>query len=158
MGWNRNEESSNGRVKDVISYEDDVYVWVYLDQIDRVIRYEAFVIGYDDRGEPTTLEFVIEEGVLDNMHEVPLFCRMLQEQQVRHGYQAIHQGAQTFTADGRLVASTPLKYFYADLTPEELEEVHAYFAARERELKVERCSRWTRMLRALGYDVLPSLL
>jgi len=27
-------------VKQVVSYRDDVFVWVYLDQIDRVIRYE----------------------------------------------------------------------------------------------------------------------
>ena len=158
MGSNRSGEPSGEKVRDVISYEDDVYVWVYLDQVDRVIRYEAFVVGYDDRGEPTTLDFVLEEGVLDNMHEVPLFWRILQEQQVRSGSRQSHPGHYTFTVDGRLVTPTPLKYFYSTLAPSELEEIHAYFAAQEELLKAERRPRWTRMLRALGYDVIPSLL
>ena len=68
-------------VKQVVSYRDDVFVWVYLDQVDRVVRYEAYVIGYDDRGQPSTLDFVIEEGVLDNAHEVPLICELLREVQ-----------------------------------------------------------------------------
>jgi len=48
--------------RDVVSYEDDVFAWMYLDQIDGLVRYEAYVIGYDDAGRPTTLEFVFEEG------------------------------------------------------------------------------------------------
>ncbi|MBO8141333.1 MAG: hypothetical protein H0Z37_04015 [Firmicutes bacterium] len=48
--------------KDVVSYEDDVFAWMYLDQVDGLIRYEAYVIGYSPAGEPTTLEFVFEEG------------------------------------------------------------------------------------------------
>ena len=70
-------------VKPVASYADDVHVWVYFDQVDRVIRYEAYVIGYDDAGQPTTLEFVIEEGVLDNAHEVPLFAELMRQAESR---------------------------------------------------------------------------
>jgi len=35
--------------------------------------------------------------------------------------------------------------------------VHAYFADQEAYLKEKRRSRWVRMLRALGYDVIESL-
>lgn len=154
-GLNQNGQPFGEKVKSVISYADDVFVWVYLDQIDRVIRYESFVVGYDENGEPGTLDFVLEEGVLDNMHEVPVFWEMLQEQQLRAGHAPV-RGYQ-FTVDGRLVTPTPLRYFYQELHPEQLQAVHRYFAAQEEALKVERRSRWTRMLRALGYDVIPSL-
>src|SRR5690606_730297 len=50
------------QTREVGSYEDDVYAWTYLDQQDGLIRYEAYVVGYDDFGRPTTLEFVFEEG------------------------------------------------------------------------------------------------
>lgn len=48
--------------KSVVAYEDDIFAWAYLDQEDGLIRYEAFVVGYSEWGEPTTLEFVFEEG------------------------------------------------------------------------------------------------
>jgi len=151
---------SNGpfgeKVKEVISYQDDVFVWVYLDQVDRVIRYETFVVGYDDAGERSTLDFVLEEGVLDNMHEVPVFWSLLQEYN-EQAYNHSSLGSYSFTVDGRLVTPAPLKYFYSSLAPHQLAEVHEYFAAQEAHLKEERCPRWTRMLRALGYDVIPSL-
>lgn len=51
--------------KDVISYDDDIFAWAYLDQCDGLTRYEAYVVGYDRFGEPTTLEFVFEEGAFD---------------------------------------------------------------------------------------------
>ncbi len=50
------------QIKEVVSYEDDIFAWAYLDQGDGLIRYEAYVVGYNERGEPTTLEFVFEEG------------------------------------------------------------------------------------------------
>lgn len=144
------------RVKQVVSYRDDVFVWVYLDQVDKVIRYEAYVVGYDDRGEPATLDFVLEEGVLDNVHEVPLFWELLKsfpqqpaDPQTPNGY--------SFTVDGRLVTAPPLLYFYRSLTDEQLERVHDYFADQEAQLKEGRRFRWVRMLRALGYDVIESL-
>lgn len=154
---NRRSEQNNGNVRDVVSYADDVFAWVYLDQIDRVIRYEAYVVGYDEHGRQTTLDFVLEEGVLDNMHEVPLLWDLYQEQSSSHDFVPMPSGTYDFTADGRLIAPAPLKHFYSALDAEQLKTVHAYFAAREKELKDERRHRWTRMLRALGYDVIPSL-
>lgn len=142
------------RVREVVSYQDDVFVWVYLDQVDRVVRYETYVIGYDHKGEPSTLDFVLEEGVLDNMHEVPLFWELLQE------YEPARFGKASDVArtnDGRLAAPASLKYFYCALSDEQIKRIHAYFAEQEERLKHERRPRWTRMLRALGYDVIPSL-
>lgn len=143
-------------VKQVVSYRDDVFVWVYLDQVDRVVRYEAYVIGYDDRGQPSTLDFVIEEGVLDNAHEVPLICELLREVQEERAL--VPPGAgYAFTMDGRLVTAPSLLHFYRHLTREQLERLHSYFADQEERLKESRRTRWIRMLRALGYDVIESL-
>lgn len=152
----RENEAFGEKVKEVVSYEDDVFVWVYLDQVDRVIRYEAFVVGYDRFGERTTLDFVLEEGVLDNAHEIPMLWDLLKEYYAHPTYS--HQsGGYTFTVDGRLVTAPSLQYFYRWLSPEDLQRVHAYFAEQEDQLKSSRRSRWIRMLKALGYDVIPSL-
>jgi len=152
----RDGEAFGETVKQVVSYRDDVFVWVYLDQVDKVIRYEAYVIGYDDRGEPSTLDFVLEEGVLDNVHEVPLFWDLLERYKEReslsHG-----PGGYSFTADGRLITAPSLFHFYRSLSASELKTVHEYFADQEAQLKESRRSRWVRMLRALGYDVIESL-
>ncbi len=152
---NQNGRPFGEKVKNVISYADDVFVWVYLDQVDRVIRYESFVVGYDEKGDPGTLDFVLEEGVLDNMHEVPVFWEMLLAQQSRVGNAPV--GAYQFTVDGRLITPTPLRFFYSELLPDQMEAIHRYFEDQEELLKAERRPRWTRMLRALGYDVIPSL-
>lgn len=141
------------QVKQVVSYADDVYVWVYLDYIDRVLRYEAFVVGYDDLGRKSTLEFVLEEGVLDNIHEVPLISEMMRTVDTGSAWISTFR----FNSEGRLITSPPLLHFYACLTTDQRDALHAYFAQREREIKRERRPRWTRMLRALGYDVIPSL-
>lgn len=153
---NGSGETFGETIKEVISYQDDVFVWVYLDQADKVIRYETYVVGYDAHGEPGTLDFVLEEGVLDNVHEVPVFWELLQEQ-TQGNSAALHASSYTFTADGRLVTAPSLLAFYRSLTKEQLERVHAYFADQEALLKESRRSRWTRMLKALGYDVIPSL-
>lgn len=152
----REGEAFGETVRQVVSYRDDVFVWVYLDQVDKVIRYEAYVIGYDDRGEPSTLDFVLEEGVLDNIHEVPLFWDLLERFQKSEAF-PLAPGGYSFTTDGRLVTAPSLFHFYRSLSPEELGEVHAYFADQEAQLKETRRSRWVRMLRALGYDVIESL-
>lgn len=143
-------------VKQVVSYRDDVFVWVYLDQVDKVIRYEAYVVGYDDFGEPTTLDFVLEEGVLDNVHEVPLFWELLQAFSAQAA-PIPPSGGYSFTVDGRLVTAPPLLYFYRTLSEEQLQRIHDYFAEQEAYLKENRRLRWMRMLRALGYDVIESL-
>jgi len=137
----------------VISYADDVYVWVYLDYIDRVLRYEAFVVGYDDEGEQSTLEFVLEEGVLDNLHEIPLFVELMQTVEMKQPWVSTLR----FSADGQLVATPPLLQFYASLDAAQLACMHAYFSQREEALKREKRHRWIRALRALGYDVLASV-
>ncbi len=151
-------------VKQVVSYRDDVFVWVYLDQVDRVIRYEAFVIGYDDFGEPSTLDFVIEEGVLDNAHEVPLFWELLRE--FKEHAALVHPGdGISFTLDGRLVTAPSLLHFYRNLTRGQLERLHSYFADQEEQLKESRrtggfacCGRWVTTssnrfnLEVLGYS------
>ncbi len=139
-------------VKPVASYADDVHVWVYFDQVDRVIRYEAYVIGYDDAGQPTTLEFVIEEGVLDNAHEVPLFAELMRQAESR----SAGRTQLRLNTNGQLVA-TPVLDFYPSLSEAQLNLVHAYFEQCEAQLKEERRQRWTGALRALGFDVLPRL-
>ena len=123
-------------VKQVVSYRDDVFVWVYLDQVDKVIRYEAYVVGYDDRGEPAYFDFVLEEGVLDNVHEVPLFWELLKQ---FPGHSAHPQPASgySFTLDGRLVTAPSLLYFYRSLSEEQLQRVHDYFVDQEEYLKGE---------------------
>lgn len=151
-----------GKVRPTIAYEEDVHVWVYLDQVDRVVRYEAYVIGYDEAGEPSTLEFVLEEGVLDNMHEVPLFQRLLQTYREAFGRgrgAAVERpfGLQWSFLEGTAVSTAPLVHFYKHLDEEDLLEVHSYFYRCEQHLKEERRKRWSRMLSALGYDVIPSL-
>ena len=114
---------------------------------------EAFVVGYDDFGRKSTLEFVLEEGVLDNIHEVPLIRELMRAVDADSAWVSSFR----FTSEGRLITSPPLLQFYACLNNDQRDALHAYFAEREREIKKERRPRWTRMLRALGYDVIPSL-
>lgn len=107
----------------VIAYNDDIFAWAYLDQDDELIRYEAYAVGYSDRGEPTTLEFVIEEGAfaLKHLPEVE--------------------------AIWRAAAGRPLE-------ADEWAALHKAFADEEASLKRTCRPRWTRRLRALGYDVI----
>lgn len=107
----------------VIAYNDDIFAWAYLDQEDELIRYEAYVVGYSERGEPTTLEFVVEEGAFDLEH-VPAVADLW-----------------------RAAAGAPL-------APEQWTTLHAAFAEKEETLKRTYRARWTRRLRALGYDVI----
>ncbi|MGI6081997.1 MAG: hypothetical protein ACOYEP_03910 [Limnochordia bacterium] len=144
--------------KPVVSYEDDVFVWVYLDQIDRVLRYEAFVIDYDHHGRPGTLKFVIEEGVLDNAHEVPLindFIRAYEQDCVLSRIASVPSCVRPYCRT--LITTPPLRSFYNHLEPEQIELLHEYFATQEIRLKRDKRSRWMRSLRALGFDVVPSL-
>lgn len=63
---------------DVIAYADDIFAWAYLDQEDGLIRYEAYVIGYDDWGLPATLQFVFEEGAF-NLEHLPVVQHVWRE-------------------------------------------------------------------------------
>lgn len=138
----------------VVSYDDDVYVWVYLDQIDRILRYEAYVVDYDDRGVQSTLKFVIEEGVLDNVHEVPMINDLIREyaQATASSYHWRQHASR-----GSLVTYPSLRFFYNHLSPEQMALLHEYFAAQEASLKRGKKSRWTHALKALGFDVIGSL-
>lgn len=142
-------------IREVIAYEDDVFVWVFLDQIDRVLRYEAYVIDYDEQGNPGTLKFVIEEGVLDNLTEVEFLWAMLQE------YTRTHVYAQIATLESALFfeveSPRALRYFYNSLSTPQLEQIHNYFAFQETALKRRKKAHWARALRALGYDVIDRL-
>lgn len=142
----------------VVSYEDDVFVWVYLDQIDRIVRYEAFVVDYDEHGLQTTLKFVIEEGVLDNAHEVPLIQEFIQryEEVATPSHAAQFQG-RVFPSRGALIAAPSLRYLYTYLNREQIERLHEYFAAQEAHLKRDKKARWMRSLRALGFEVVATL-
>lgn len=80
--------------KDVVSYDDDVFAWAYLDQHDQLIRYEAYVVGYDRWGEPTTLEFVFEEGAFDLEHIPTVHNIWLEAAPGRlesHDWEALHR-------------------------------------------------------------------
>lgn len=139
-------------IREVIAYEDDVYVWVFLDQIDRVLRYEAYVIDYDDGGEPTTLRFVIEEGVLDNLTEVEFLWAMLREHICTRVPACVT--APDIPTSLEEIFSYNLHDFYTSLTPAQLARIHDYFAVQEAALKKRKKARWVRALRALGYDVI----
>lgn len=175
----------------VVSYEEDVHAWMYLDQVDGVLRYEAYVIGYDETGSPTTLEFVIEEGVLD-LHRFPQIFPFLPRalrrrlagsadgegdaggqspETARKGTPAA--GASPASAEGvggsagsrSVAAPEPWNPAWLknhapspwDLAPWQWEGLHAFCEQQERRLKQECRLRWTRRLKALGYDVIRSL-
>lgn len=109
--------------KNVVSYNDDIFAWAYLDQEDGLIRYEAYVIGYSEGGEPRTLEFVIEEGAL-SLQELPRVEEIWQD------------------ASGK------------PFTAEQWTALHRIFAQEEATLKRTQRGRWSRRLRALGYDLI----
>lgn len=82
------------QIKEVVSYEDDVFAWTYLDQCDGLIRYEAYVVGYDDFGRPTTLEFVFEEGAfrLEDFPEVhEIWLQSCTEPLTDEDWQSLHR-------------------------------------------------------------------
>jgi hypothetical protein len=140
------------KLKPVISYEDDVFVWVYLDQVDRLLRYEAFVVDYDAHGRVGTLKFVVEEGVLDNAHEVPLIDELIKDYEESYPCACARQGHRAL-----LAAPPSLRFLYPYLSAEQMKHLHAYFARQEGLLKRHKKVRWMRSLRALGFDVVGAL-
>jgi hypothetical protein len=142
-------------VREVIAYENDVFAWVFLDQIDRVLRYEAYVIDYDDQGNPSTLRFIIEEGVLDNLPEVEFLWAMLQVYSCTHVFAQIAELEATMFYDEEPPRS--LLYFYNSLSASQLAQIHRYFTMQEVALKRRKKAQWVRSLRALGYDVIDNL-
>lgn len=165
---------TNG-IRPVVSYEDDVHTWMYFDQGDGVLRYEAFVIGYDERGEPSTLEFVVEEGMFD-LGAFPAIASLL----TRRGSKPAKREAPPAQSEGNATASSaetdrrpgPWQWVAGDwdptavrsgvhtpwdLTTWQWQRLHRFCEEQEERLKQECRRRWTRRLKALGYDVIPSL-
>lgn len=149
------------QTQEVVSYADDVHAWMYLDQVDGVLRYEAFVIGYDDHGRPTTLELVFEEGVFE-LSEFPQLASLLpkhwlkkkaerqkKQEDTREWARSLLEGAA-----GRIRSAEQTPW---DLTSQQWQRLHAFCEQQEARLKRECRFRWIRRLRALGYDVIPSL-
>lgn len=149
------------QTREVISYEDDVFAWVYLDQVDQLLRYEAYVIGYDDAGRPATLAFVLEEGLVDEA-AYPELHRLLAQVSWQHplgaelGIDLPHANGHQLSEPGGDVLPS-LAEIYRRLDRQGLERLHAFFAHWEARLKQRHRARWIRRLRALGYDILPSL-
>lgn len=153
----------------VIAFKEDVKAWVYFDQVDQVLRYEAYVIGYDEGGEPTTLSFVFEEGVLrPDILDVPDdISELLSDMGDQSGddEEEIDEIDVADIADlwltGNVVLRkeairSPSRNMYLRSLPAEVGRLHRFFAQQESLLKKRNRKVWCRKLRALGYDVIPS--
>lgn len=149
------------QTQEVVSYADDVHAWMYLDQVDGVLRYEAYVIGYDDRGRPTTLELVFEEGVFE-LDQFPQLASLLPQHRRKNTKaerprpRDSREWARSLLEDvsGRIRSSDQTPW---DLTSQQWQRLHAFCEEQEARLKRECRFRWIRRLRALGYDVIQSL-
>ncbi|NLK07685.1 MAG: hypothetical protein GX316_03170 [Firmicutes bacterium] len=140
------------QVAEVIAYREDLYVWVYYDQTDDLLRYEAYVVGYDRRGEPSTLAFVVDEGILPwrtalGQH---FTAQNLRSKGAKQSLWAIPR----HTTE---VLAKPALNVYLKLEGSEVDQLHDLFAEEELRLKRKKRAAWTRRLRALGYDVIPSV-
>lgn len=145
------------QTRDVISYEEDVFAWMYFDQVDRVLRYEAYVIGYTEGGQPGTLEMVIEEGILPP-EEYPAVQALLTGTGApsRNRHNGHHAAVQP--QNGRHGSHPgPLASPLQRLSPADWRTLHEFFEQQEAELKRRHRLRWMHRLRALGYDVISCL-
>lgn len=141
--------------KEVIAYREDVWTWVYFDQIDQVLRYEAYVLDYDDSGSPQTLRLLLEEGLVsqaeardsgladlipletdDRYHHFPLWPHI-----------GVNKTSLYLVQAGNI---------YQRLNKEQLSQLHQCFARLEQRLKKRHKNRWKKRLRLLGYDVIDS--
>ena len=128
-----------GLVKPVIAYNEDIDVWIYYDQLDHICRYEIFYVAYDNSGNPTTLDFVIEEGVLD-LRELP---------------QIIMEEDLLPTPKSPWVQVFDHFLLLSDYVSTDIRIPHHLFAQSEQSLKQVSKSRIIKKLILLGYDVLP---
>ncbi len=141
--------------RQVVAYREDVWAWVYFDQIDQVLRYEAYVVGYDDSGSPQTLEVLLEEGL------VSLSEWSLEELSQLLPWEA-NLPSHRFPLWPHISVSKTSLYLkhlsniYQTLESEQLVRLHRCFAQIESGLKKRHQSRWKQRLRALGYDVIES--
>jgi len=139
------------QMREVVAYKEDLHVWVYYDQTDDLLRYEAYVIDYDDDGNPSTLAFVVDDGIL------PWDCALgdyLTKRRLRS--QGAKQSLWDIPRHTRATLSTPEFNLYLQLGKEERGRLHHLFACEELRLKAVHRSTWQKRLRALGYDVIAS--
>lgn len=140
------------QMQEVIAYSEDLHVWIYYDQTDDILRYEAYIISYDSKGEPSTLDFVIDDGILP---WATALGRHFTNQNLRSpGARQSLWAIPRHTKD-TLVA--PTLNLYLQLSQAEIDSLHKLFAAEELRLKSKNRAAWTGRLRALGYDVIASL-
>ncbi|NLJ86297.1 MAG: hypothetical protein GX322_07645 [Firmicutes bacterium] len=139
------------QMNEVVAYSDDLHVWVYYDQTDDALRYEAYVVDYNHRGEPSTLAFVIDEGVLS-------WESALGQHFIANDLRASGAKQSLWTIPRHTKATLVRAEFnlYLQLSEEDIHSLHRLFAREERRLKRRNRTRWTKRLHALGYDVIPS--
>lgn len=125
--------------KPVVAYKEDIDVWIYFDQLSGVLRYEIFCVAYDNSGQPTTLDFVVEEGVLDS-REAP----------------DLHVGCQP-TGYCPLVQLSDYVLILPDVVTEITPVPDHLLQNYEKKLKQRAKPRIQKKLRALGYDILNSV-
>jgi hypothetical protein len=139
------------QMKEVVAYNEDLHVWVYYDQTDDILRFEAYVIDYDDGGEPSTLAFVIDEGILS--WESPL-GHYLTKKSLRS--EGARQSLWAIPRHTKATLIRPELNLYLQLSGPEVKTLHRLCATEEARLKTRNRSRWLRRLQALGYDVIAS--
>ena len=128
--------------KPVIAFREDVDTWVYFDQAFQVFRYEIFCVDYDEWGCPTTLSFVIEEGIVssDQFPEIGQY-----ENADPH-----FQGPTWIAWEDKMGFLPQQNVNYHPLVAEKLEMI-------EQQLKTYSRRRVTDKLRHLGYDVIAAV-
>ena len=139
------------QVNEVVAYSEDLHVWVYYDQTDDILRFEAYVIDYDDGGEPSTLAFVIDEGILS--WECPLGSYLTEKNLRSVG---ARQSLWAIPRHTKATLTRPELNLYLQLSREETKALHHLFATEESRLKAKNRPTWLRRLKALGYDVIAS--
>ncbi|NMB45740.1 MAG: hypothetical protein GX998_04940 [Firmicutes bacterium] len=139
------------QTKEVVAYSEDLHVWVYYDQTDDILRYEAYVIDYDDAGSPSTLAFVIDDGILSWASPLGQY---LTKKSVRSP--GAKQSLWAIPRHTRSTLAAPELNLYLQLSEKEIHAIHRLFASEESRLKAKHRSTWVRRLQALGYDVIPS--
>jgi len=107
-------------------------------QLDQIYRYEIYCVGYDDLGEPTTLEFVIEEGILDTR----MFPKLGVGEPLKHPRRPL------------LPLNNGVYVLIQDKITRALPTLGGQLQKYESRLKVIWKKRIVQKLRALGYEVL----
>lgn len=152
--------------KEVVAYNEDVWTWVYFDQIDQVLRYEAYIIDYQESGEPGSLRLVLEEGLITDLESFNLQSSviaryLLKEQTEQPEGKKLSKQRQFPIWPHIEIDKTSLYFaqasnFYRCLTPKEISLLHEEFHRIEKELKQRNKKRWKKRLRLLGFDVMDS--